>query len=89
MGLPVLQREACQVLVGLTDHPESRRAERGCPPDWRTYGPFHSEAAARRWERTMQTLPGYAAAGHGSGWRYGFTYSAPDGRPDPRAPTAS
>jgi len=66
----------CCLYVGLTDHPERGREERGSPADWQTYGPFHSEAAAQRWERMMESLPGYTGTGQGSGWRFGFTYSA-------------
>jgi len=79
MGLPACEAR-CRVFVGLTDHPDNRREERGSPPDWQLYGPFHSEAAAQRWERTMEGLPGYAGAGSGGGWRYGFTYSTPPQR---------
>jgi hypothetical protein len=80
MGLPAYQAHCC-VFVGLTDHPGDRCEEQGSPPDWQLYGPFHSEAAAQRWERMMETLPGYAVAGPCTGWRFGYTHSAHAQRP--------
>ena len=82
MGLPAVQPRFT-LFVGLTDQPEARRRERGKPGDWQVYGPFHSEAAARRWQRMMSGLPGSCGAGAERGWRYGFTHSVPVGRPRP------
>ena len=60
--------------VGLTDDLERRRGEHGNPTDWKEYGPFQSEQAARNWEKSA-IASGYTGGPGGAGWRYGYTYT--------------
>ena len=60
--------------VGLTDYPETRKAQHGNPRDWwqRT---FDTEGQARDWEKEILAKTGYNGAPGGEGWRYGYTYT--------------
>lgn len=61
--------------VGLTDDPERRHSEHGRPHDWYQVGPFRSEQAARDWERSYLSRPGYEGGPGGAGWQYGYMYT--------------
>jgi len=63
------------IYVGLTDDLARRKAEHGNPSDWRGFGPFNSEAAARGWEQGWATQSGYRGGGGGAGWRFGYMYT--------------
>jgi hypothetical protein len=62
---------------GLTDNLANRRQEHGNPLDWRTFGPFASQAQAIAWETRMHAR-GHEGSFHDSGWRYGYTYTITD-----------
>jgi hypothetical protein len=63
--------------VGLTDDPETRKAEHANPIDWWQRS-FETEAEARNWEKSMLSKPGYTGRGGGAGWKYGYTYTITD-----------
>jgi len=60
--------------VGLTDDPETRKAEHGKPPDW-WQRRFLTEAEARQWEQDLIAKPGHKGRPGGAGWTYGYTYT--------------
>ena len=60
--------------VGLTDDPDRRKVEHGNPSDWQQTK-FTSETAARAWEQSYVTKPGYQGGPGGTGWRYGYWYT--------------
>lgn len=60
--------------VGLTNDPQRRCREHGSPADWRIYGPFTNEYAAREWEKNA-IAAGYRGGTGGDGWLWGYTYS--------------
>ncbi len=67
------------IYVGLTDNLAQRREDHGNPSDWRTTGPFASEAAARAWEKAELAKPGRRGGPGGAGWRYGYWYTITPG----------
>jgi hypothetical protein len=60
--------------VGLTDDPETRKADHGNPSDW-WQRKFDTEKQALQWELDMLDKLGYQGGGGGLGWKYGYTYT--------------
>ncbi|MFH1653524.1 MAG: hypothetical protein ABIE74_05665 [Pseudomonadota bacterium] len=60
--------------VGLTNDPDQRKIQHGNPSDWKVYGPFSSEIAARIWEKDAISK-GYQGGPGGEGWKWGYTYT--------------
>ncbi|MFO0582041.1 MAG: hypothetical protein U0229_07215 [Anaeromyxobacter sp.] len=73
------------IYVGLSDDLRRRKAEHGNPPDWKPYGPFLNEDAARAWEKLALAQPGTKGGPGGAGWRFGYSFTLTP-TTEPRSP---